>query len=203
MDKQGGYLQNRSDSDLDHHYSVFLRMLLCGYPSHLPNKQALASLLLVFLLWLLSPLFLLPSSHAGETLDLSLLCYSSGTAAQSNSFNYHTQPALSYHRGCAAPSVFPSWLCREDRHLHKVSWSASLLSWLSLSLLALLAPFFFPPFFSFCRRLTQAHTIHNGWNVVVCCRMCRGGSILCKQGLLAEGKVWRLSFNCVCIGGNI
>ena len=54
-------------------------------------------------------------------------------AAQLNSFKYHTQPALSYHRGCAAPSVFPSWLCREDRHLPKVSWSASVSSVLAIS----------------------------------------------------------------------
>lgn len=87
--------------------------------------------LLDFLLLFLSLLFPLSSSLAGEVGGLSLLCYSPGTAAQSNSFNYHSQPALSYHRGCAAPSVFPSWLCREDRHLPKVSWSASLLSSLS------------------------------------------------------------------------
>ncbi len=57
---------------------------------------------------------------------LSLLWPSPGTAAQPNSLNYHSQPALSHHCGCAAPSVFPSWLCREDRHLPEVSWSAFL-----------------------------------------------------------------------------
>lgn len=61
--------------------------------------------LLDFLLLFLSLLFPLSSSLAGEVGGLSLLCYSPGTAAQSNSFNYHSQPALSYHRGCAAPSV--------------------------------------------------------------------------------------------------
>ena len=90
-----------------------------------------------------------PLSRAGELLDLSLLCYSPGSAAQPNSFNYHTQPALSYHRGCAAPSVFPSWLCREDRHLPKVSWSASLLSLLSLfSVASVDLPFFVSTSFS-------------------------------------------------------
>jgi hypothetical protein len=114
-----------------HRESAVAGMVVCGHVSHdLPRWQALVSLVLGFLLLLLSLLFFLPPSHAGEMLDLSLVCYSPGTAAQSNSLNYHTQPALSYHRGCAAPSIFPSWLCREDRHLPKVSWSASLLSFL-------------------------------------------------------------------------
>lgn len=138
-----------------------------------PKGRAWApSLLLDFLLLLLSLLFLLPSSRAGEMLDLCLLCYSPGTAAQSNSFNYHTQSALSYHRGCAAPSVFPSWLCREDRHLPKVSWSASLLALLSLFPLCLpsvdLPYSFLPPppaFFFFL--LSSASS--SSWDFVSVC----------------------------------
>ncbi len=79
---------------------------------------------------------------------LSLLWPSPGTAAQPNSLNYHSQPALSHHCGCAAPSVFPSWLCREDRHLPEVSWSAFLCLY-SVLFLSLFLSFVFFPFY-FC-----------------------------------------------------
>ncbi len=69
----------------------------------------------------LTSFFFLSFSPLGEIVSASL---SPGTAAQPYPLNNYSQSALSYHGGCAAPSVFPPWLCREDRHLPEVSWSA-------------------------------------------------------------------------------
>ncbi len=68
-------------------------------------------------------LFLFPFSSILGGLVYAL---APGLAAKQNSLNYYSQSALSYHCGCAAPSVFPSWLCWEDCHLPEVSWSAFL-----------------------------------------------------------------------------
>lgn len=141
----GGYHQSRSECS--HHSSSCFPLchfspVMSLFSSYLASLLALTPRLASLTSF---PSFFLPCLGVG---GLSLLCSSPGTAAQSNPFNYHSQPALSYHRGCAAPSVFPSWLCREDRHLPKVSWSASpLFLPSSLSLLFhylfLSSPFFY------------------------------------------------------------
>lgn len=49
----------------------------------------------------------------------------SGCTAKSHSFSYNPSHAISYYCGSAASSFFSSWVCGEDRHISKVSWSAS------------------------------------------------------------------------------
>jgi len=67
----------------------------------------------LFILFFLSPLF-----HLG-----ACCCLASGVWTQPNPLSYYPPHDLSYNGGGSTSSIQSLWICGEDSHISKVSWS--------------------------------------------------------------------------------